>query len=47
MEEMKLFGFAELVGDFLGLGVFDGDVVDLEEGFSLKKGELDSGEEEK
>lgn len=47
MEEMKLLGPAEPVGDSSGLGVSDGDVVDLEEGSSSKKGEPDSGEEEK
>lgn len=47
MEEMKLLGPAEPVGDSSGLGVSDGDVVDLEEGSSSKKGETDSGEEEK
>lgn len=47
MEEMKLLGPAEPVGDSSGLGVSDGDVVDLEEGSISKKGEPDSGEEEK
>lgn len=47
MEEMKLLGPAEPVGDSSGLGVSDRDVVDLEEGSSSKKGEPDSGEEEK
>lgn len=47
MEEMKLLGPAEPVCDSSGLGVSDGDVVDLEEGSSSKKGEPDSGEEEK
>lgn len=47
MEEMKLLGPAEPVGDSSGLGVSDGDVVDLEEGSSSKKGEPDSDAEEK
>lgn len=47
MEEMKLLGPAEPVGDSSGLGVSDGDVVDLEEGYSSKKGEPDSDAEEK
>lgn len=46
MEEMKLLGPAEPVGDSSGLGVSDGDVVDLEEGTSSKKGEPGNDVEE-